>query len=223
MSFSKEWDERFKANTHLCIWPWSDLITYVMRYSRPAGAEYNVLELGCGAGGANIPFFLSLGVRYYSIEGSPTAVERLSQKFPNLKNNIVVGDFTNDIPFKMQFDLIVDRGSLTHNTTVTIKKGLTMVYDKLKTGGKYIGIDWFSTMHSDYTNGLAVEGDIYTIMDIQTGRLAHTGNVHFSDKQHLLDLFADFKIAIMEHKIIHREIPEDDFVIAFWNLVVQKV
>ena len=57
MSFSNEWDESYKKNTHLSIWPWSDLVSYVMRYARPENPKNcNVLELGCGAG-ANIDFF----------------------------------------------------------------------------------------------------------------------------------------------------------------------
>ena len=56
MNFSKEWEERYRENTHLSVWPWSNLISYVMRYARPENKDFSVLELGCGAG-ANIPFF----------------------------------------------------------------------------------------------------------------------------------------------------------------------
>lgn len=221
MSFSKEWDERFKANTHLSVWPWSDLVSYVMRYAPVKGPKYRVLELGCGAG-ANIPFFESLGVKYYAIEGSQTIVKRLWRRFPYLKDNIVIGDFTKSIPFQMKFNLIIDRGSLTHNTTPAIKKGLELVYENLKRGGKYIGIDWFSTKHSDYSKGLKRKGDVYTHYGYTGGHLANTGNVHFSDKQHLLKLFTQFEVEIMEHKIIKRKIPEDNFIFASWNIVAKK-
>ena len=59
MTFSQEWDNRFKENKNISIWPWSDLVSFVMRYAKPSNPQFRVLELGCGAG-ANIPFFLSL-------------------------------------------------------------------------------------------------------------------------------------------------------------------
>ena len=51
-----------------------------MRYAPPNKPKFCVLELGCGAG-ANIPFFSSLNVEYYAIEGSPTIVESLRKKW----------------------------------------------------------------------------------------------------------------------------------------------
>ena len=46
-----------------------------------------VLELGCGAG-ANIPFFLALGMDYYAIEGSPTIVKQLHKRYADLADKI---------------------------------------------------------------------------------------------------------------------------------------
>ena len=74
MSFSKEWDQIYKKNTQMSIWPFSDLISYVKRYLPFVGSSNSVLELGCGAG-ANIPFFKSLGIDYFAIDGSITIVE----------------------------------------------------------------------------------------------------------------------------------------------------
>lgn len=220
MGFSAEWDERYRENTHLSIWPWSDMVSYVMRYARPSGIEYRVLELGCGAG-ANIPFFKQLGVQYYAIEGSPTIVGRLLDRFPDLENQIVVGDFTRNVPFLEEFDLVVDRASLTHNATNDIKKCLAIVYDKLKPGGVFIGIDWFSTAHSDYLSGETDE-EFNTRRNIKDGPFADTGRVHFSDKAHLEELFSAYIIEMLEHKTIRREIPKDQFVSATWNLVARK-
>jgi SAM-dependent methyltransferase len=219
MTFSKEWDERFKANTHISRWPWSDLVSYVMRYARPTGPEYRVLELGCAAG-PNIPFFLSLGVKYFAVEGSETVVRRLWERFPDLKDNMVAGDFTQEIPFPGQFDLVVDRGSLTHNSTAGIVRGLALVQEKLKTTGKYIGIDWFSTVHTEYQRGRATE-DPHTRRDYTEGPVAFTGRVHFSDKAHLLELFKSYEIEVLEHKVITRELPES-YISAWWSLVARK-
>ena len=107
MGFSAEWEQCYKSNSHMSIWPWSDLVSYVYRYAKPTTDDFKVLEIGCGAG-ANIPFFKHLGVKYYAIDGSESIVKQLKESFPEYKNSIVVGDFTREIPFDEQFDLVVD-------------------------------------------------------------------------------------------------------------------
>lgn len=221
MGFSKEWEESYTNNTHMSKWPWSDLVSYVFRYARPNGDSFTVLELGCGAG-ANIPFFKSLNVTYYALEGSQSIVKQLKQTHPDIADQIQVGDFTKDLYFDLEFDLIVDRGSLTHNATSDIQRSLLLIQKKLKKNGKFIGIDWFSTEHSDYKLGVVVE-DEFTKTDIKQGHLADTGRVHFSNKTHIVELFKSFHITQMEHKVVKREVPDDNFSFASWNFVAEKV
>jgi len=220
MSFSKEWDQIYKKNTQMSIWPFSDLISYVKRYLPFVGSSNSVLELGCGAG-ANIPFFKSLEVDYFAIEGSQTIVDQLWNEFPELKGKIKVGDFTNNIPWKKSFDIIVDRSSITHNNTKAIKNSIKLMDKHLKKGGYFIGIDWFSTKQSDYKKGKVAE-DKYTKYNYTEGQFVNVGRVHFSDKNHLINLFSGFKIIIMEEKIIRRDIPSDSHIFASWNFIVKK-
>ena len=220
MGFSKEWEQCYKENKQIVIWPWADLISYVMRYIKPSGSNFKVLELGCGSG-ANIPFFKHLGVSYYAVEGSETIVKMLHEKFPEFKDTIKVGDFTKEVPFEEQFDLIFDRAAITHNTTSAIKNTISLIFQKLKPNGKFIGIDWFSTIHSDYKIGKICE-DLNTKEKIEKGQFVGIGCVHFSDKEHLLELFSEFKIDIMEHKIYKREIPSDNHTFATWNFIACK-
>jgi SAM-dependent methyltransferase len=176
--------------------------------------------LGCGAG-ANIPFLKQLGMDYYAIEGSIAIVEEVLKKYPEYKGKIVQGDFTQDIPFNENFDLIVDRASLTHNDTESIKRCIYLVKSRLVSKGTFIGIDWFSTLHSEFKKGTFTE-DVNT-KSFLLGQFAGLGNVHFSDKQHLLSLFDEFEITQLEHKIIMREIPSDNHQLAFWNFVARKL
>ena len=67
------WEEIYKANRHMVTWPWSDIVSDVM-ILKPT-KNLKVLEIGCGPG-ANIPFFLNIGVDYYTIDGSETAVKK---------------------------------------------------------------------------------------------------------------------------------------------------
>ena len=221
MSFSYEWEKTYKASGHQSIWPWSDLVSYVMRYSRPNNKKFRVLELGCGAG-ANIPFFKSLGIEYFGIDGSKTVISDLKKRFPEYSDGLIVGDFTKIIPFNKTFDLIVDRASLTHNSTKTIYKCIEDVLSpKLKTGGKFIGIDWFSTEHDDYNKAMKNNKDHFVVDSFEEGQFAGIGLVHFSDELFIKDLFKNFKIEILEHKTYDKIIPiKHRF--ASWNFVAIK-
>ena len=143
-------------------------------------------------------------------------VTLLTDRFPALRGKIVAGDFTRDIGFTGKFDLIFDRASLTHNTTGAIGEALGLVRRSLKPGGSFIGIDWFSTEHSDFQRGVEAE-DRYTRRDIATGTFAGVGRVHFSDRPHLEELFNGFRFQALEHKRVRRDIPADDLELASWN------
>jgi SAM-dependent methyltransferase len=220
MGFSSDWEYVYQNNQQLSIWPWSDLVSYVKRYVQ-IHENFNVLELGCGAG-ANIPFFESLGVNYHGIEGSETIVNQLKLKFPKFNETIIASDFTENLVFKKKFDLIIDRASLTHNDTQSINTCLQLAYDSLTTGGYFIGIDWFSLSHSDSRLGNSV--DEFTKTEIQEGQFRGIGNVHFSDKKHLLELFNKFQLLKIEHKVIEDLSPlSNGNVFASWNFIVKKV
>lgn len=219
MVFAEEWEKAYQEMTHLSQWPWSDLVSYVMRYPKPLGTQYRVLELGCGAG-ANIPFFLSLGVEYWALEGSASVVSRLREHFPKLAQQLIVGDFTLPWEVTGPFDLVVDRSSITYCSTAEIRKVLKMVQDVLKPGGWLIGVDWFSTSHGAYVNS-APGPDEYTKI-VYEGHLKNLGQTHFSDGEHLKELLADFDLKALEHKIIQPYWPPNAQVVASWKFAAQK-
>lgn len=221
MSFSPEWDERYRANTHMSIWPWSDLVSYVMRYAKPSNpSQCRVLELGCGAG-ANIPFFKWLGVDYHAVDGSPAIVKKLQQRYPGYAEKIKAADFTSSIPFDVGFDIIVDRASLTHNDTESIRRGIALLRDHMIPGSYFIGIDWFSVNHTDFSKGNP-DADGYTRHAITDGQFAGVGSVHFSDQSHIVALFEGFDIRTLEEKRNFRVIPKDGHVFASWNFLAVR-
>jgi len=214
-----EWEKIYSEGKQIVQWPWSDLISYVMRYSDIKEGS-KILELGCGTG-ANIPFFLSLGVDYYGIEQSQTAVNYILDKYPNV--NVKVGDFCSSIDFNIEFDLIVDRASVTHNTTKDIKKCLELVHNKLKSDGKYIGIDWFSIQHSDYIDcSNYIINDFLSCCNFQQGQFKDVGITHFSNETHLKKLFNKYNIEVLQEKIINNIIPNNESQFAAFNFVATK-
>jgi len=222
MSFSTEWESLFSDPTsnQISRWPWSDLVTYVMRYARPTGPEFRVLELGCGSG-ANVPFFQHLGVDYVAVDGSASAIAMLKKAYPEWADRFAVADYTQGLQFDGPFDLVVDRGSVCHNHTDAIRKTVILSHQNLKAGGKYFAIDWFSTEHGDYVRGEEAE-DRYTRKDITEGDLTGVGRVHFSDREHIEDLFRDFEITRMVHRTHSHEIPSDQIPEAYWNCIAEK-
>jgi len=220
MSFSSEWDARYQENTHLSVWPWSDLVSYTYRYAKPFKSNTKVLEIGFGAG-ANIPFFLALGVDYYGIEGSASVVERVLEGYPELQGKLKTGDFIHHA-YTDLYDLVVDRGSMTHNDTNAISAGLKKLSAAMNPGGKYIGIDWFSVEHSDFSLGDVA--DAFTRENIVNGQFSGVGKVHFSSKTHLIELFSEagMRVTRLEHKVTREEVPNTGHVFAAWNLVAEK-
>ena len=221
MPFSDEWEDRYAAGTHLSIWPWSDLVSLVYRHCPGLIREQGkVLELGCGAG-ANIPLFVHLGLDYHAVEGSGTIVETLRKRYPQLASKIVAGDFTRDQPHGDGFGLVVDRASLTHNDTDSIRRGLALAHRSLVPGGLFIGVDWFSTRHSDYSGGLE-DADPYTRSGYRGGQFTGVGRVHFSDEAHLRDLFAGWTLVLLEESQVRRVEPADGHIFSSWKIVARK-
>ena len=154
MNFSSEWDICYAQNRHMSVWPWSDLVSLVNKYAHPReDTSPRVLEVGCGAG-ANISFLRSLKFDYYGIDGSSTIISSLLTQYPDLNERLAVADFTTTIPFDGEFELVVDRSSITHNHEAPIRNALSLIFQKLTRPGIFIGIDWFSTLHSEYHRGL---------------------------------------------------------------------
>lgn len=223
MGFAVEWEEIYRQGGQNSVWPWSDLVSYVMRYARPDHGSYRVLELGFGAG-ANISFFLSVGADYHGTEGSATAVEKVRARFAGAVNfNVACCDFTKTIPFDGPFDLVVDRSSLTHNDLDSIRGCLQRLNSLMRSRAKFIGIDWFSTENTEFRSGTQL-GDYYTRSGFSSGQFKDIGVVHFSDKQHLLGLLTTtgFEVERLEHKQSDVVFPEDKSRMAWWNFVAVK-
>jgi hypothetical protein len=203
--FSQEWDRQYRAGAHLSVWPFSDLISLVMRNTPTDRKRLRVLELGVGAG-ANVPFFIALGCDYVGVDGSDVVVQQLRGRFPEHSGCFVVADFSRPVPLDGLFDLIFDRAAVSHNDSTAIAAVLAWVSNKLTPNGIYVGVDWYSSECTEYREGTPGE-DPYTRNGYDSGRFARVGTVHFSTEQHLLDLFREFEFLTLEHKTVISLVP----------------
>ena len=220
--FSRKWEKTYKKGQQLDNWPWSDVVSLTTQFllnKKKIRRKYSVLELGCG-GGPNIDFFIKSNFDYYGIEGSITAVRHLHKKYPKLKKRIICGDFTLNQPFKKKFDIILDRGSMTHNDTAAIKSGLRLARNSLKFGGFYFGVDWFSTDDSDFK----IRGkklDKFTLNNLTHGKLKNVGTIHFSNLRHLKELFKEWKIIQIDKKC-KTQIKPLSYTRVVWDIIAKK-
>lgn len=220
MSFSIQWDEQYQDNQHMSIWPWSNLVSLAMRMTdlKKGHDDFSVMEVGCGAG-ANIPFFAAYTKTIYALEGSEFIVSKLKDRFPQIADNIMAGDFTKEWPVDNKFDLIVDRGASTHNTTSALKEYLAQVRKHLKPEGIVIITDWFSTEHACYSYGESTE-DKYTKTNYVDGPFANLGNVHYFDKEQIMELTQDFELLHLDH--LTSQVEGESGPSACWNLVLKN-
>jgi SAM-dependent methyltransferase len=221
MNTLQAWDAAYRGQTHLSQWPWSDVVSLFHRHVRSYSASTRVLELGCGAG-ANIPFFLALGVEYHALEGSSIIVNRLKERFPVIAARIHYGDFSAPWPGYPEFDVIIDRASITHNPVQAIRRILSQCAEHLNSGGKLISVDWFSSAHT--SAGLGSVMDSHTRTGIETGHLANLGPVNFADRSLLEGMIkeAGLQLRWLEHKENRILVPDAGEIRAWWNLVAEK-
>ena len=222
MSFSNKWEKIYKKKSNYAIWPWSEVVSLFynhFNYDKFKNKKIKVLELGCGAG-ANIPFFNNKKFDYYAVDGSQTIIKALKIKYPNFKKRLMSCDFTKEIPFREKFDLILDRASITCNNKKSIISSIQLVRKKLKKGGIFFGIDWYSSKSSDSKKGI-IDNDKFTRKDMKNSIFSEAGSFHFSSEKMMRNYFKKFKIISLYEKIIYKKIKTPNK-LASWTIVVEK-
>lgn len=206
---------------------WGEVYYYTNRYflSQPGlPKKARILELGSGTGN-NLIFFASGGMDVFGVEASKTAceiAEKRLKKFKGLNKRIVCSDFCKTpLPFKNNFfDLIVDRGSLTHNTSSDITKVISDCYRMLKPGGLVFSIHFFSDKDSRFRRGKEVEKN--TFKNIGGFTFADVPMVHFSNLKEILKLYKKFSIEFIEERTFERHYPYKGEKSANFDIVARK-
>jgi len=160
----------------------------------------SALELGCGTA-ANYPSFKTNGFNYFGIDGSADALNAAVSVCPELEDNLACGDFTEHGIPKNKFYVIADRAAIAHNDSEAIKRCVKNIHEALPVNGYFIGVDWFSTKHSEFWRGERT--DELTRTGYTDGQFANVGTVHFNNQQSLEELFSDFQIVMLRERVTH--------------------
>jgi ubiquinone/menaquinone biosynthesis C-methylase UbiE len=181
-------------------WPFSDLVSTVLKItSKKVRSNIVILEIGCGTCN-NIWFLASEGFDTHGIDMSKTAIQYGQKRLQclGLKADLKVGDISK-LPWpNSKFDIVIDRGALTHNNHENIREILNEAYRVLKLDGMIISSTLYGLNHPDRAFGKELS---YHAFDKFTqGYFKNVGLTSFFNAEDLQSLFANFKqVEISRH------------------------
>ncbi len=215
------WDKFYKNKGKNFFWPWTDLVTLVNRHLNKK-KKISVLEIGIGSG-ANVPFYLSRKFNVYGVDRSKQAIKILKKRYPKFKENFFSEDFVKKKFKPKNFDLIVDRGSLScGNDLNKIKKIISLIELYLKNDGLFIGVDLYSKNSSYFKKKLINKNLKKNCFSFNKGPFSGMGEISFFSLTDIKNNFKNFNIIDMNEKKIlnYQTIKRDIF--ASWMLVTKK-
>src|SRR6478752_606793 len=108
--------EIYGKGNHFNKYPFDNVVSFIYgNYPKDKKREtIKILEVGCGAGN-NLWFASREGFNVTGIDGSTSAIDFAKERFlqEGLQGNFMVGDFTKLTFEDCEFDLLIDRGSIT--------------------------------------------------------------------------------------------------------------
>jgi ubiquinone/menaquinone biosynthesis C-methylase UbiE len=225
MGFDTKWNEVvYKNKLQVNRYPFDRVVSTVFKYfgSVSNRSEINILELGCGTAN-NICFIAQEGFNATGIEGSDSAVEIGNKilKEKGLVADLICQDFTDLSNIKDQsFDMVIDRGSITHNRRKDIENTILGVHRILKNKGIFLS-HIFSTKTSSMKYGTNLGDGSFT--SFTEGFYAdHPMLFFFASSQDIYDIYeSNFTMLSKIHNVDQQMMNKDDYR-AMWHLICQK-
>lgn len=128
------WAEVYDDNIYTIQYPWSTVVSFVCKYTRPG---MRVLDVGCGLGN-NFQPVLDRGGTPVGLDLSTTAIEKARAKYPSAElHNYRFEEPWAAIP-DASIDLAYDSKGLTTAPLDAINAGLASVARTLKPGARFL-------------------------------------------------------------------------------------
>jgi len=188
-----DWDKRY-FHGRFNKYPFTDVVTFVMR--RFGGVKergsVRILDLGCG-GSHHLKFLAEEGFDYYGIDGAGESVEIATERLQAAgfsAGNVILGDL-GKLPYADDFfDGVIDRGSITCNALADMAPLIREAHRVLKKGGTlYSTILCVESTSKD--SGRHLGNNDYTDLG---DRLQGAGVLHYTDSREAQKLFSAFTI-----------------------------
>lgn len=217
------WENKYKSGFEQ-RYPWDSVVSFVFRYSPKdkKKSDTEIMEVGFGSG-SNLLFAAKEGFSVSGIEASATAVNLAQARFSaeNLLGDLRQGDFVN-LPFDSNiFDLVFDRAALTHNGKNDQVKAINEIRRVLKVGGVFY-YNSYADSHSSNFSGNREKNGIRN--NINSGTLTNVGQVYFSSKNDIDDLFSEgWKVIKITRKELTEMLTPEMNIHSEWLIVAEKV
>lgn len=211
--FDKNWEEFiYKNNKHINNYPYDWVISSTNKHVKKKRVA---LELGSGTSN-NLIFLSKFGFKkIYGLEGSKTAIEISKKKISKNKKILIKKTDFNYFNFKKNnYDLILDRTSLTHNKMIDIKRTLKKIHYSLTDEGIFI-----STFFNKKANFNTTKKDSYKFKFITPNKTGLLTN--FFSKNEIKKLFKNFEILELKEVVTTNHLPFKK-TYSSWNIVCKK-
>lgn len=213
--FDLGWEKLiYQKNKQINKYPFDWVVSSTNKFIKKR-SNLIALDLGSGTGN-NINFLCNYGFKkVYAVEGSKTAFEILKKKFKNKKKvKLILKNFNHFNYKKEDFDLILDRGSLTHNKILDINSTLKKINFSLKKEGFF-----FSVMFSKRGKFKNLKKNSYSFKNVTKSKTGLLSN--FFSKKEITKLLRNFEIIDLSEVVtINHSSRKNEF--ATWNIICKK-
>lgn len=218
------WDKR-RYHGRYNKYPFTDVVTFIMRTFGPSQdrSALRILDLGCG-GAHHLRFLAEEGFDYYGIDGAREAIDIATKRLRDLgqpTDTLSVGTFEN-LPYEDNFfDGLIDRSSIMFNRLDEIPLLIAEARRVLRPGGWLFSM-MLNERSSSKDSARALGNNDFTDMKC---RLAGAGVTHYTNVTEARKLFSEFHIKSIELSVQGTEYSDDGSSnIVAWTLVTcQKI
>jgi SAM-dependent methyltransferase len=225
MSFDDRWETDIYAKSlQVNRYPFDQVVSTVFNlFGNSDRSKVDILELGCGTAN-NIAFLAQEGFNATGVDGSPNAIE-LGRKFLDalsLNATLDCFDFSDLSRYADEtFDMVIDRGSITHNNRQSITDIIPQVKRILKPNGIFLSV-MFSDAHSGVKVGTKLPDGSYK--GFSSGHLKdHKFVFYFASEEDTVEFFdKNFEVLSKLHKVSTDHTVNDD-IRAMWSVLCRKI